>query len=149
MLCGGRMVQKCRQQFYWINRIRKKVPFFFWEDHSWETPHEEVVEARKFRELAIGLTIREALRKAEKKKHNHYRGTGHTVIPLAISSGGCLSFLFRNTINEMCVTMEPNGRDIAKQARFVKRLLGRLSVICFRTLVRLAYHQSPQSRDNR
>ena len=128
-----------------LQNPHKKEPFFFWEDHSWETPHPTIVDSRKFRQLCVARTINKAISRRETEKHHHYVGTGHTVVPLVATSGGCLSVTFRMLIHQLCIQLDPDGKKIGRQARFCRKIIGRLSIITTRSLVRLAYLESPRA----
>ena len=93
---------------------------------------------RMFRWLAAQRTMGKAIRSAEKRKGRQYDGVEEVVIPLALTSLGAVSSLFRQLVVDMCVQLDPDGTDIGEQSRFAKNLLHRLSVIMGHTVFRLA-----------
>ena len=81
-----------------------------------------------------------AIRRREREKHSVYQGTGHSVVPLIISAaGGMMNAGLRSLIDGLCSELDPEGKNIGQQAKFVKNLIGRLSVISAHASYRLAY----------
>ena len=124
-------------------RPTRAPPIFFWEDHSSETPHPDVVRGRKFRELALARAVYPAITRREQEKRSHFAGVQETVLPLVITAGGCLSTQFRQFVNELCSQLDPDGRDIGAQSTFCRNFINRLTVINAHSLIRLAYPSAP------
>ena len=110
-----------------------------------ENPNPLTVRLAKFRRLALDRCVGKAIGEREKEKYHHYAGTDDSVIPLVASSGGCLGHSFRKLIEDLCNQLDPDARDIGQQHRFATDLIGHLSIVCVRAMIRLAYgHSSPR-----
>ena len=93
-----------------IENPRQKEPYFFWEDHRMETPHPTEVHLRKFRQLAIGVSVNPCITTREAQKHRHYRGTQQVVIPIVSTAGGALGLQYRALIEELCTQLAPERK---------------------------------------
>ena len=132
-----------------IENPRQKEPYFFWEDHRMETPHPTVVHLRKFRQLAIGVSVNPCITTREAQKHRHYRGTQQVVIPIVSTAGGALGLQYRALIEELCTQLAPERKQIGKCAKFSKNLLAKMSIITVRSSFRLAHLDSTLTRSSR
>ena len=111
-----------------INPLTAPTPIFFWEDHSEEKPHPEVVKARMFRTLATSSSIGKAFTVSERTKYQRYGNNERNiqVTPFVLTAGGGISPISRELVDTLTVL---SNDDIREQVDFRRYLMGRLSII--------------------
>ena len=60
----------------------------------------------------------------EREKRKKYRGVVGGVVPLALSSGGCMGAAFRSFLYDMCRQSDPDDKDIGGSKEVVQITVG-------------------------
>ena len=126
------------------NGMRRK-PLFFWEDHSDEEPHPDVIRARKWRELATAATVGRPLRNSERLKTNKYNKVNVVVTPVALTAQGCVGGMARDLFDKVLRDVKPKD-DLAAKSKYQKDVFGHLGVILVRHAARM--HHAASVRAN-
>ena len=120
--------------------LPRNAPLFFWDDHSEENPHPEVIYQRKFRQLLLSSSITTYVTAREMKKERKYGVLG--VYPLVFTTGGAASHYSIALVNQLTLRKE----KLADQSFFRRDFLGRISVILLRSSARMAAYSTTSAR---
>ena len=104
-------------------------PLFFWEDHSSEKPHPEVVSARKFRSLASNECVGPAMEAMHCDKEAKYKKGLHVdVQTFILTAGGGVHKNAHEIIRRMIRKSGYDRRDVGVQSAFRTDFVGDLSI---------------------
>ena len=101
-------------------------PLFFWNDHSRETPHPEVVYSRKLRELSVQACVGKAIERWSNKKIDHYHRVGQPVQAFILSAGGGVGFGANEFIRDLTLH---SGSELRDQSAFHRGFMATLSTL--------------------
>ena len=114
-------------------------PLFFWEDHSEETPHPDVVKARVFRRMAVGASVGACMgAMSARKTIDFYRAApaGSAFVPLVLTAGGGISAEARDLVHSF--TRKVSDKD-GVRAEYRRLHFGRWSILLVKHAASMAW----------
>lgn len=102
-------------------------PLFFWNDHSKETPHPDVLYHRKRRQLCVAASVGQSIGYVTANKKIHYAKAGYfDMRPFVLTAGGGMGGPANDLVNDLTTAYT---KDIRDQSSYHRGLMGRMSVV--------------------